>query len=123
MRLEIVALRSIRCHVLALCCMCIASASLYAQSTRVVGAAHVGFAWTSTGAKTSGDLPLGFDIGELGFDVELIPRKLFGYGSMYLSSPTGSREQVRAGFEAGAGFLPIRKSELYITGGFLVTQG
>jgi len=121
-RLEIGARRNSTRHVLAMCCMCIVSASVFAQTTRVVGAGHVGFAWTSTGAKTSGDLPLGFDIGELGFDVEFIPRKLFGYGSVYLSSPIGSRDQVRAGFEAGAGFLPIRKSELYVTGGFLVTQ-
>lgn len=94
-----------------------------AQTTRVAGAGHVGFAWTSTGAKTSGALPLGLEIGELGFDVELIPRKLFTYGSLYFSSPNSSRDQLRAGFEAGAGFLPIRKSELYLTGGFLVTEG
>lgn len=114
---------SVTTCVMLLCAIHLMSQTARAQSTRVVGAGHVGFAWTNTGAKTSGDLPLGFEIGELGFDVELIPRKLFTYGSLYFSSPNSSRDQIRAGFEAGAGFLPIRKSELYLTGGFLVTQG
>ncbi len=114
---------SVSACVMLLCVLHLVGQTARAQSTRVVGAGHVGFAWTGTGAKTSGNLPLGFEIGELGFDVELIPRKLYTYGSLYFSSPNSSRDQLRAGFEAGAGFLPIRKSELYLTGGFLVTQG
>lgn len=88
---------------------------LNAQTTRVGMAAHGGFSWGDTK-----DI-LGIPIGELGFDVELIPRKLFAYGSAYLTPSLADRDNARAGVEVGAGIFPIRKTNLYINGGLLLT--